>query len=149
MFPELPIVVEVGSTYPEPPNTELRALEWGMPIPRAATVAWGARAIYHLDPVEVRVGKNGKRLKHPRAETRATIDLLWDRKSATGDQKDVDALCAWLDKYGLKTLKQLCEKQYITSDSNEIITIEANGYKLVASPRESYGYLYISAWKVG
>ena len=45
-----------------------------------------------------------------------------------------------------RSLKKACSASYITVDCNEVVTYDRDGYHLEASPRESYGYLYIGAW---
>lgn len=133
---------------PTPTEPETRVMEWGGTVPSAAPVAWGARAIYKIGSVEVRFTKAGKRLKRPREVTEATIDILWDRQSWHGEPAACKALSAWLNKKALPALRRECVARYITGDSDERVEIDGDGYKLVASPRESYGYLYITAWKV-
>lgn len=130
---------------------ETRRLEWGGNVPSASPAAWGARAIYHLDPIEVKVGKDGKRLKRPRAGVDARIELLWDRKCAHGDPDKLALLFRWLDSTGIPELKRRCEKEYLVTDSADVIEFggaEFGGYQLRATPNESCGYLYIVAYSL-
>ena len=134
----------IVSVYSEP------KLEWGNgPAPEGVLAQWGARAIYALNVNErTRHPQTGRRLKRPKPHTTCTIDLLWDRMNALGDQTEVKKLCEWIDNTGLPALKTECVRQYLTSDSEDTITINLHGYVLKASPRGSFGYLYITAWKV-
>jgi hypothetical protein len=126
-------------------------LEWGSwPVPYAATVAWGARAIYRLDVHDTQY-RRGKVIR--RAGTTAVIDLLYDRQGAAArdgaPERDRKALATWLNKTAMPALRRECVKRYVTSDCEAMIEIESDGFKLVAGPRGSCGYLYIRAWKVG
>lgn len=114
---------------------------WGIaPPPEArATAAWGARAIYSLP-------RSRRRTRGTRVKPEAEIDLLWDRKAAVGDDAKLKKLCDWLDRKGLKLLRQRCMAEYLTTDSDDTITVTDGAFTLVASPRASYGYLYIGAW---
>ncbi len=121
-------------------------LEWGItpPLEAGATAAWGARAIYQLN----RFQRDYRPKKGPgsREKPEATVDIVWDRKAAAGDERALKQLCTWLDKKGLKRLRQLCHKQCLTQDSDDTITITDGKFTIVASPRGSYGYLYLGAW---
>ncbi len=118
-------------------------LEWGSwPVPYSAPIAWGARAIYRL-------GSTGKRGS---GRTIATIDLLGDRQSIKFDDGfapiEFRNFVKWIDKVAMPELRRQCVARYITADSNKTIEIESDGFKLIAGPRGSHGYLYIRAWKV-
>lgn len=129
-------------------------LEWGAwPVPASAPIAWGARAIYRLDSNDT-MRRGGHVVR--RAGTRAVIDTLFDRQglAARGDVKDPAVIAEfrrftkWLDGIAMPALRKECASRYITPDSSATVEIERDGYKLVAGPRASYGYLYIRAWKV-
>lgn len=130
------------------------ALQWGAwDVPASAPVAWGARAIYRIDHHESPTKRrNGRVIERAKSTTTATIDLLWDRQgsaarvTATNDERQ--ALATWLNKTAMPALRRECAKHYITPDCNEVVEIERDGFKLIAGPRESHGYLYIRAWKV-
>lgn len=130
-------------------------LEWGSwPVPASAPVAWGARAIYRIDTTDTKHRMVGGRKKLvQRASTTATIDLLWDRQGSAARDGVTDAerkaLADWINKVGMPELRKQCARRYITPDCDETIEIERDGYALKAGPRESHGYLYIRAWKVG
>lgn len=144
-----------------PESTTLpTALPWGLRdvVPPEARIAWGARAIYkiHHDHGEYRVrGRDAQGRKRPalcvrRPSTTVEIGLMWDRQGTgcVGDvtERERKALARWLNTKGLTALRKACVKQYVTGDT--MIVIERDGYTIAASPRCSYGYLYISAWKV-
>jgi len=100
---------------------------WGLKPEPGAIVAWGARAIYKSYPVDV--------------------DLLGDRMGMAGGNKvDRRCLADWINKVGLKLLKEQCATRGIRGDSEEVVRIEAGDFVLVASPRASHGYLYIGVW---
>ncbi len=129
-------------------------LEWGAwPVPTSAPIAWGARAIYRLDSTDTKY--RGRKVVQ-RASTTAVIELLFDRQGIAMrlDAESPEGIATfraftkWIDKIAMPELRRQCVKQYITPDSSATVEIERDGYKLVAGPRESYGYLYIRAWKV-
>ncbi len=104
---------------------------FGMTPPANATVAWGARAI-----VDTRGGY-------------ATLDLLPDRQQFRGDESNISALQAWLDDEALPELRRRVkhfEPELTDGRSHSIIVIERGGWRLMASQRGSFGYLYIVAF---
>lgn len=126
-------------------------LAFGLQPPPAVPLAWGARAIYKLGSHEEKFFGNGKRRKTPKTVMSASIDLLWDRQDVARDpakatERDAAALEQWLDKIGLPQLRKLCVEKYLTGDSEDEVEVASDGYALKASPRASYGYLYIVAW---
>lgn len=126
-------------------TTTLRSLTYGLKDPAADAVAvWGARAIYSRDrgAFEQNYTKSGKPRKRGRVPW-FTVDLLWDRKDATGDKAALKRLCDWLDKVALPKLRMEIDLE--PSESTNY-TIEDENFTLHANPRASYGYLYITAW---
>ena len=113
------------------------------------SLAWGARAIYQLGIVERWVGRR-TRLKS--VTHSATIDLVWDRQQMVLlpgiDITARTGLARWIDNKGLPELRKICEREHIAPSADGLIEHEADGYKIVGSPRRSYGYLYLSAWRV-
>lgn len=140
------------------PPTPTLVLAWGLPVPTEAIIAWGARAIYKLvneaaeyaSPRRVN-GRLERKLLH-RAKTVASIDILYDRQDAASiPDADIDDRLAferWINKSAIPALRRLCVKDYVTGDSDQVIDISEGCYRMQASPRASYGYLYIVAWKV-
>ena len=108
-----------------------KKLEFGRQPPKAAKVAWGARAIFK--PIS----------KNP------MIDILFDRQDAFGDEKERQDLVEWVKATGLPSLEKIIDEKasYSTSKSREVFEFEDGGYSLEASPQGSGGYLYIVAWK--
>jgi len=96
---------------------------FGIRPPAKVTTKWGCRAIFK----------------------RGDIDIVWDRISKRGQNDKLKALCAWLDKTGLKLLRKEMQRKP-DQMSREETRIEADGYVIVASPKASAGYLYIGAW---
>jgi len=127
------------------------ALDWGLQPPPTTPLAWGARAIYKLGSHEEKFFENGKRRKNPKTVTRASIDLLWDRQGSSRDEastteKDQKALLQWVDNIGLPELRKLCVAKYLSGSSEDEVEFASDGYAIKASPRASYGYLYLVAW---
>ena len=123
-------------------------LEWGLnPVPEGVTAAWGARAIYGLEHRRNDYFNNGNRRKTPKMETVAIIELLWDRQAMVGGSDDErKALAAWVNKVGMDALRKTCALKYITAECDKTVEIHGGGYTIKASPRASYGYLYIAAY---
>lgn len=95
----------------------------------AQSAKWQARAIYNDGPY--------------------TIDIVWDRQSCVGPEKDTARLVKWLNAYGLKGMRREVQKAGLgTSESREVV-YKSRGYQLTGNPRASYGYLYLEAKKEG
>ncbi len=112
---------EILSTYP-------KRLEWGHFFPSNAGAGVGARMIldsYSLGYVNDRVSWMGK-------------DKNLDKKTA-----DTCVKIFLADK-----LYNFIRDNGITTSSDTIIFGEMNGYKMLATPNASYGYVYISFWPV-
>lgn len=124
----------------------VRALEWGLRVPDEAAVAWGARAIYSLthqtNCAKMASGKIRRTQKWV-----AEVDLLPDRQDARGSEAERKSLAKWINKLGLRELRKKLVADHVRNDADDILTIRSGDYQLIASPRGSYGYLYISAWK--
>lgn len=105
-------------------------LEWGLQrnVP-GASAAWGARAIFH---------HNGYHL-----------DFLHDRQSAGGAEADRRRLAQWLSKKrggGIQLLINALKAKLVTPSSNVTVRVDHGRYHAVASPQQSYGYMYVTAW---
>jgi hypothetical protein len=124
-------------------------LQWGLPPPPTATVAWGARAIYQLRHYAENYTRrvHGRVQRYTRDKTIADIDIPFDRQCAVGDDKERKALRRFINKKAIKKIQKLCIERYITQDSETLITVALDGYIIEASPRASYGYLYICVSK--
>jgi hypothetical protein len=118
---------------------------WGLP-PRPgvrALAAWGARAIYKIFTERDR--RTGRRIP-------PEIDLLWDRQEFKYDALDPVAVKAckklqkWINTKGIKKLSRECSARFITGDCSEVVEVVDGDFMLIATPRASYGYLYIGAW---
>ena len=76
------------------------------------------------------------------------IDLVHDRQSWTGKRtKARKALAAWINGVGLAGIREVCRETYLPGDSAKTVTFSEGGFVLKASPRQSYGYLYLVAYK--
>lgn len=103
----------------------------------SAPLWWGARAIFHVD--YDRYSGNPK----------YTLDIPWDRRQTTPyieDGAEQKALWFWLDNYGMPALRVLLKKEAVTTRDDKDLVVESHGFKLVANPNGSCGYLYIGAW---
>lgn len=101
-------------------------MTWGIRPDEKPEPWWGARAIF----------------KAPDG-----IDLLWDRQSFKGSKDDGEAMNKWLNEKGLPGLKKVLKAEGVRGSEFREVCFESDGYKIVANPRESYGYLYIGAWE--
>jgi hypothetical protein len=145
---------ELPKTAPE--HATFIAPAWGLTgaLPEGVSLAWGARAIYSLRMVDRPLGRapNGRRSRLASVTYEATIDLLYDRMGfsscpgVTGS--DVAKLGKWIDDTAIPAIKRICQKQVIGGDDPVVIEYASSDYKIVASPRASYGYLYLTAWRV-
>jgi hypothetical protein len=97
-------------------------LAWGLQPPEGTRTAWGARAIF----------ENGN------------IDIVWDRTSTFGIEKNIRKLTAWLDKGGLRGIRKEV-KRLLPSDSTSV-SFTSRGYIILANPRKSFGYLYLVSY---
>lgn len=86
---------------------------------------WQARAIY-----EDRTG---------------AIDIVWDRQSCEGPEKDTAKLVKWLNAYGLKGLRREAKKAGLGGSEFREVAYQSRGYRVTGNPRASYGYLYLVA----
>ena len=99
---------------------------WGLPAPEGVTHAWGARAIFHGG---------------------SSFELLWDRQGFhCPDEKSAKRLSAWLNRKGLAALRKRLKVEGLTTQDDAVVRLEFDGHVILASPRRSYGYLYIGAW---
>lgn len=107
--------------------TEETRYWFGRRAPDGAVRAWGARAIYQ----------------------RQRIELLWDRQNWQPDEKPPVEFEDWINQIGLPWLRKTCTDRYITPDSSTVLLYEDGPYGIEASPQRSYGYLYIVAYEKG
>jgi hypothetical protein len=98
---------------------------FGRRAPETAVRAWGARAIYQSQRIE----------------------LVWDRQSWQPDQKPPQEFEDWINEIGLPWLRQECKDLYLRGDSSDVLTKNDGPYTIEASPQRSFGYLYIVAYE--
>lgn len=103
----------------------MRNLSFGLQPDRPCVACWGARAIYHT--------------------AGGYVDILWDRQDAVGDRDHVKSVCAWFNEFGRAMLQAKIEETELPTYSCTGVEIEAGSMRLIASPRGSYGYLYLCA----
>lgn len=127
--------------------------QWGYGSPPNGTkLAWGGRAIYTLRSWMNPYFKNGKKRKNPKREEIVDLDIPYDRISMVSDSDFVEhkAFTTWINKKGIPWIKDECVKRGFSGSETAVIEWidSSNGYAIKASPKASYGYLYITAWKV-
>lgn len=120
---------------------------WGLTPPPGVKAAWGARTIYteNTKAYEANHTKAGTKRKRGRVPN-FFVELVWDRQGGAGRNEDLQALLAWVDDVGLPAVKKLCDEQFITPESDAVVSFCDENFEINASPRSSYGYLYIGAW---
>ena len=98
---------------------------WGLtPLPEGELLAaWGARAIFQ----------------------HRELDFLHDRQQALGSEKTRAILGKWIDRVGLPELKKHIKKNGWSSSTKEVFELNRGPFMLKASPRGSYGYMYLTA----
>lgn len=100
---------------------------WGLTPHENVKFWWGARAIFYPP---------------------AGIDLLPDRQQMTGGTEDErKKLSNWINNIGLYKLKEELAHKNVGAGSDILIAVDDKkaGFIMMANPRKSYGYLYISA----
>ncbi|MFA4971504.1 MAG: hypothetical protein WC683_02745 [bacterium] len=121
----------------------------GWLVDRDCAVAWGARAIlqssYQTQRIRKRVGGRTRIIEDKKLVQ--SVDLVPNRQGADGDQSRWPDLQKRLngDSGLLDKLHKRVASKYVSPDSRDLIEIEENGVRLVATPNASYGYLYICA----
>ena len=100
-------------------------IEWGLQPPADAIAAWGARALFT---------QSGR------------IDIIWDRCSFDGPEDEVHQLIDWIEDIGMDDLRDMAEN--LPWDSHHVIRVYGGKeFEMNATPKASYGYLFIGAWK--
>lgn len=105
-------------------------LPGGAECPPEAEVIWGARALYEGGACNLLGDRQGW---HPvfggTAEQRRSF---WD----------------WLRSTGLPALRRWIRERGVESNSAAIFEFSDGQHHLRASPNQSYGYVYIAAWRL-
>ena len=106
-----------------------RELEWGLRPFREinALAVYGARTLFQGDRIE----------------------FLHDRQSNLGSAPSSEALHSWLNGKAVPALKEHIVKQGWTWNTEETFTFETWSFLFEASPRNSGGYIYLSAYLKG
>ena len=81
------------------------------------------------------------------------ILVVADRLGIVGEtaasKKDTDDLITWVGLKGWTQLHDLLKKENLSiSDSRDVRVETLDGHYIIASPKASHGYLYVSFWKV-
>lgn len=74
------------------------------------------------------------------------LSYLPGRGSEAGTDKNIDDLIAWVNSKGIPQLRKYIKSQGWTERSSDTFVLEDGEKRLEASPRASYGYMYISAY---
>ncbi len=125
-------------------------LQWGLQPPPTATMAWGARAIYKLESITTKRTRKvgGKVQRYNATTTEVTIDVLADRQGVVGGgPEDQQAMCSYINRRVIAQLRKHCRDKYLVANSEQTLSFNEGGYTVTASPRASYGYLYICVSK--
>lgn len=110
---------------------------FGLPVPKATVEGmggaparyWGARAILHSGRPPV-------------------IDIVPDRQQATAAEGlQTQPIVDWVNNTGLPRLKESAEFARLSPSSHETLEVRDKQFTLIASPRGSYGYLYLAAFQ--
>ncbi|MFM5382229.1 MULTISPECIES: type IV toxin-antitoxin system YeeU family antitoxin [Aeromonas] len=97
---------------------------WGLGTPNLPKL--GARAILH----------------------RGSVDFLGDRAGIYGEPSaEWQAECDKVLPHFLKQLTKMAKAYQICTDMDEVFRLEHKGWVCEASPRRSYGYLYIDIYR--
>ena len=101
-------------------------LAWGLAVPEHAKTAWGARAIFRPP---------------------SNISIVWDRQDAIGEGADRQALHGWIN-IALDFLRTalLRRQPRVNPEDDTVLLVQGYDRCLLASPRGSYGYMYLSAF---
>jgi hypothetical protein len=113
-------------------------------------MAWGARAIYKLESITTKRTRKvaGKVQRYNATMTEVTIDVLADRQQVVGGTpEEQQAMCSYINRRVIAQLRKQCRDKYLVGDSEETLCFVEGGYTVTASPRASYGYLYICVSK--
>jgi hypothetical protein len=105
---------------------------------------WGARAIFTN---KWNVNHNRRKRSDPDLIQFVEVALLYDRQSYSGPDKGEEgakALFNWIDYVGLPKVREWA-KGVLPSDNLEF-KFSSSSFNIIASPRASYGYMYIGAW---
>lgn len=103
--------------------------QWfGILPPEAASVAWGARALFEYD-------RKGK----------LSFSFLWDRQQAQGNDKNV--LEPFLQNKLHKVVTEMLAKSGVGPRDARLVVEEVDGWTVAIDPRSSCGYLYLGVWR--
>jgi hypothetical protein len=80
---------------------------------------------------------------------RSEIEFLRDRQQFLGNEEQREALCNWINNKALPAMKTHIRENFWDQETDEIFTLNDWPFVLEASPKCSYGYLYISAYLKG
>lgn len=100
---------------------------WGLVPHQNVSFWWGARVIFN--PPDI-------------------LDIVPDRQQIQGGTtEDRDKLVSWINSVGIRKLRDELAKQCISGSEDKLIAIDDKtaGFMMMANPKQSYGYLYISA----
>ncbi|KZW94221.1 type IV toxin-antitoxin system YeeU family antitoxin [Aeromonas veronii] len=79
---------------------------------------------------------------------RGNVDFLGDRAGVYGEPDEKwQAECDKVLPHFLKQLTKMAKAYQICTDMDEVFRLEHKGWVCEASPRRSYGYLYIDIYR--
>lgn len=99
---------------------------FGLQPHESVTFWWGARAIYKD----------------------YMVDIPRDRQQMTGGtDEERKRLADWVNRVGIKALTAKARLEYLSTQDDKLISFHDSkaGFFIMANPKESCGYLYITA----
>jgi hypothetical protein len=112
-------------------------MPWGIEAPNDAMVSWSGRAIYKDGGALIDIPHDRHDIQHRYPD---------DNQGRRLARKAARALTRWVQGPGMKALHAELKKLWITARDERTVRIEQDGYVIVATPRRSFGYLYLGAW---
>jgi len=100
---------------------------YGFKLEKEHDSVWGARAIY--DPKNFEIG------------------FLPDRIEVINPEK-FEPLKEWLKRTGLAAIRARIHSAKLKESSNEELGYSEDGFTIKATPRGSYGYMYLVAYPI-
>lgn len=102
---------------------------------------WGYRPFRSIDTLAVygarTIFQNG------------SIEFLHDRQQFLGSEAAKSVLCKWINSKALPELKKYIREKGWTTATEEVFSFEKGAFAMDASPRASYGYIYLTAYLKG
>lgn len=99
-------------------------LEWGLQADREYVACWSARAFFRED---------------------GDIEMVPDRQDWRGSREDRARLCEWVNDTALPILRKRVREEGLKRTDTTVVEIDRPGLRMIASPRGTYGHIYLCA----